>query len=171
MDQSKPPGIRIGQIFLERASFRHRDDYLALPPSTTAQVGDVSVTYQSGMAEDQKRGLLRIQVETKPENNPIYEFDLGMIALLQVDEELENMELTDYLVSAGLTLLFPFVREAVANITMRGRFGPIWIHPTNIKAAVEAAMRQRDEGQETAAPADIAAEDAFTTDQPDDPRT
>jgi preprotein translocase subunit SecB len=157
MDESKPPGIRIGQIFLERASFKHRDDYLALPASSAAQVGDVTVTYESGMAEDETKGLLRIHVRTKPENKPIYEFDISMVALLQVDEEQRNMELSDYLITAGLTLLFPFVREAVANITMRGRFGPIWIHPMNIKVAVEAAMRPRSGHQEASAPGSTEA--------------
>jgi preprotein translocase subunit SecB len=28
-------------------------------------------------------------------------------------------------------MLYPFLREAVANLTGRGRFGPVWLNPFN----------------------------------------
>ena len=36
------------------------------------------------------------------------------------------------------SLLFPFLREAFASITSRGRFGPVWLNPINTRTFSEA---------------------------------
>jgi preprotein translocase subunit SecB len=49
----------------------------------------------------------------------------------------ENMALKEFFTTGSAhAVLFPFVREAVANITMRGRFGPVWLNPVNFGALV-----------------------------------
>lgn len=136
MDQSKQPGIRISQIFLETAEFGHRPDALRLPPSTSPNVGDVDVTVQLGDLSNGEGGAIRIEVRTKPENNPTYHFRVSMIALVQRAENAENMAIMEYLQLAGPGLLYPFVRETIANLTIRGRFGPIWLNPLNLKGAL-----------------------------------
>ena len=59
-----------------------------------------------------------------------------MSALVEQIGGHENFELEAYLKSNGWALLFPFVREALANLTGRGRFGPIWMNPVNVLALV-----------------------------------
>lgn len=146
MDPTKDPGISIAQIFLEQASFTHREDFLGLPPSTPAQVGDVQVRLQAGVFPAGDLGFMRVEVKTKPENHPIYNFSVAVAALVQPDPGRKpNFPLERYVQIAGLTLLYPFVREAVANLTSRGRFGPVWLKPFNVKAAVESAPKVGEE--------------------------
>jgi preprotein translocase subunit SecB len=135
-DPSKQPGVKIAQILLERATFRHRDDYLivATPPHPDAIVGTINVQVESGLSEDQKTGLVRMRVQTIPENRPFYELDVAMIALALVDEAAPNMPLDRYFTTSGAALLYPFVRQVVADLTWRGRFGPVWLNPMNVAA-------------------------------------
>ena len=135
MDVTRQPGIRIGQIFLERAEFSHRDDALQIPPSEPFQP-NLSVKIQGAVAPDEQTGFVRIIVKTKPEEKPLYNLDLSLMALLEVDKDQRNLSLKDYVRGAGPVMLFPFLREAVAGLTGRGRFGPIWVGPFNMTTAL-----------------------------------
>ncbi len=139
MDRTKPPGIQVGQIFLEQVHFSHREDFLSLPLGTQAVVGNVNVQVETGLSQDSKTGLVRVQVWTNPENKPIYNFRVSMTALVAVDESAPNMPLNTYLAGPGAALLYPFVRQVVADLTWRGRFGPVWLSPTNVLAPAAAA--------------------------------
>ncbi len=139
MDRTKPPGIRILQIFLERALFSHRADSMSLSPATTIQA-DVSVEVQAGYSPDRKRGRCRVRVHTDPTKKPIYDVDLVITALLAVDESQPNMSMEQYVTKYAPTMLYPFVRQAMADITGRGRFGSLWLSPVNLAAAVPPTL-------------------------------
>src|SRR2546426_3123369 len=139
MDRTKPPGIQVGQIFLEHVQFSHREDFLSLPLGTQAVVGNVNVQVESGISQDSKTGLIRVRVWTIPENKPVYNIRVSMTALVAVDESAPNMPLKTYLAGPGAALLYPFVRQVVADLTWRGRFGPVWLSPTNVLAPAAAA--------------------------------
>ncbi len=134
-DPSKQPGVKIAQILLEEATFGHRGDYLTSSTTPTPDniVGTLNIELQTGVSADGKNGLVRLRVTTIPENRPFYEFDVAMVALVTVDETAANMPLDQY-VKVGGALLYPFVREVVAELTWRGRFGPVWLNPVNFIA-------------------------------------
>jgi preprotein translocase subunit SecB len=132
-DAAKAPGIRIAQIFLEQMRFAHRPDALTLPPTTRADVGDVEVYIEAGIHPDGKRGLARLRVSTEPVNKPIYDVSVTVAGLFAVSEAEPNMPLADFMYDAAPALLYPFAREAFANVTMRGRFGPVWLNPINAR--------------------------------------
>lgn len=136
MDKTKPPGIRIAQIFLDSARLRHRDDYLSIPPDRKPDVGDVELQFQVSESEGGETALVRIRASTKPESEPIYEFEVTMTAIVEVNKEKPNMPLDRYTTRNGIALVLPFVRQAVADLTMRGRFGPVWLNPMNVTATV-----------------------------------
>src|SRR6266511_6103142 len=119
MDATKEPGIQIAQIFLERAEFSHRDGFLGLPPNTPIGTPEVTLTLQSGVSQDEKRGLIRVQVQTKPEQNPLYLFDVVMTALVEVKEGHENMPMAQYVRTSGPAMVYAFVRQMVADLTWR----------------------------------------------------
>ena len=48
----------------------------------------------------------------------------------------------EFLARSGVPTLFPFVREAIANITMRGRFGPLWLNPIDVRASVKELVEE-----------------------------
>ena len=142
MDTTKAPGIQIAQVFLERAEFSHREDFLALAPNTPADVSDMLLTMRCGTSNDHKRGIVRIRAQTKPEQRPLYNIDVEMTALVEVEEGKENMPLEQYVRTSGPAMVYTFVRQMVADLTWRGRFGPVWLNPVNLIALTEQPSRE-----------------------------
>ena len=136
-DPSRPPGIAISQVFLEEASFSHRADALALPLDTKPELGDIEITVEAGLRPDKKAGLLRLSAATRPEAAPLYSVRVRMAGLFEQQGGSENLSMVDFLGDSARALLFPFLREAFANITSRGRFGPVWLNPINTRAFSE----------------------------------
>lgn len=137
MDESKQPGIRIGQIVVEYAHFGHRDDYLTLPASTPVGSLPLAIKSTYGLSPDKTQAAIRVELTTDENKGALYLVNLAIVGLVQVSEGEENMPLERYAVLSGVVTLFPFVRELVANLTGRGRFGPVWLHPVNLAAAMK----------------------------------
>jgi preprotein translocase subunit SecB len=137
IDPTKQPGIRIAQIFLERASFEHRPDFLAFDPATAVET-DIELNLSSGLSSDGSLGKIQILVSSKQETEPLYRFSFLMTALVEAEEG-ANYPLPEYVKANALGMMFPFVRELVANVTSRGRFGPLWLRPVNLVALTAAA--------------------------------
>ena len=140
MDPSKPPGILIAQILLERAVFDHREDFLALPPNTPLGAPTITLTTTAGESPDKKRGIIKLRVQTRREQRPLYNLDVEMTALVEAEHGKENMPIEQYVRSSGPATLFPFIRQVVADLTSKGRFGPIWLSPVNF-VAMEQNLR------------------------------
>ena len=137
MDPSKEPGVVIAQVFVEKIAFSHREGFLALPANTPPNVGEIAVNVMIGESADGESGLIRIEVKTNPENKPTYNVELTMVALVQ-RAAIKNMTVEEFLTSgASVSLLYPFLREAFANVTQRGRFGPVWLNPINTQDVAE----------------------------------
>lgn len=129
MDKTREPGIQIDQIFLESASFSHRADYLALPPQTRVDAGEVEVTAEVSLSPDRTAGLLRLKVATT--GDCLYEASLTMVGLFRQRQDSPNMPMPDFIYGPALAAVFPFLREAFASLTGRGRFGHVWLAPIN----------------------------------------
>jgi preprotein translocase subunit SecB len=137
-DPSRPPGIAISQVFLEEASFSHRADALALPLDTKPELGNIEIAVEAGLRPDRKAGLLRLSAATRPEAQPLYNVRVQMVGFFEQQSGSENLPMADFLGDSAPALLFPFLREAFANITSRGRFGPVWLNPINTRTFSEA---------------------------------
>lgn len=139
-DDTKQPGIRVDQVLLERASFDHRSDFLAFPPTTPVQA-EVSLSLSSGLTEDGKKARVQVTVASKDDQEPLYRFSVLMTALFEVEPGAENFPLAEFVKTNAFAFVFPFAREAVANITARGRFGALWMKPVNIFALANATTQ------------------------------
>ncbi len=136
MDNTRQPGLLLSQVFLESASFQHRHDFLSLPASPPPGEIQVVLEAQYMIAADGRAGVVRMVIKTDDATNPHYGFEVIVAATISVEEGAENMSIEEYVRGgAGRALLYPFAREAVANLTGRGRFGPLWLHPFNFIAA------------------------------------
>lgn len=152
MDPTKAPGIRLAQIFLEEVHFSHRADFLSLPVATPPQPGALNFAFQTGFTEDKRRAILRVRATTEGEAKPIYQLDVTMTALVEVDVQSPNMPLEQYVTTAGVPLLMPFVRQVIANLTGQGRFGSVWIQPLNVRAALESTQATPEPAEPARAP-------------------
>lgn len=139
VDRTKQPGLVIRQVVLESARFSHRANYLQHPPTTPIKDLALETQFTLGLSRDRSKGALSLAVRTKDDAKPLYSFELRMLALVEVQKGQANMPLEQYAAVSGMSLLYPFLREAVANLTQRGRFGPIWLPPLNVAAAIESA--------------------------------
>ena len=129
----------MAQVFLEEAHFSHREDFLSLPQSTVLDPGALDLGFQAGLTQDRRRAVLRVRATTEgATTSPLYQVTVVMTALVEIDEQAPNMSLEQYISAAGFPLLVPFIRQAVADLTGRGRFGPIWLQPVNVRASLDA---------------------------------
>ncbi len=60
---------------------------------------------------------------------------------------LEGDQLHQVLGSVCPNILFPYAREAVDNIVLKGSFPPLMIAPVNFDALYQQAMQQQSEGE------------------------
>lgn len=111
MDESKQPGLFIGQIFLHRAVFEQRDDALSYP-AVAANVGEinVSIEMETRGKEDDSEGIIVVTVQSV-ETDKLYRFLVQMIGMVKQDEEHKNLGVREYLSKQGPAMMFPFVRE------------------------------------------------------------
>jgi preprotein translocase subunit SecB len=132
MDTEKQPGLKIAQIFLLQAVFAHREDALSLP--INHQIGELNLEAEikTGVNPDGSAGIVTLTVKTRDEDNPEYRFAIEMAALVEEVPAERNLSPAEYFEMNGSALLYPFVREVVASLTWKGRFGPIWLKPINL---------------------------------------
>ena len=132
MDENQQPGIRIGQVFLGKASFEHTAEALNTPPGPgQASEHALNVSMTAAISPDGRMGLITLTVQTTPESKGQYRFLVEMVGLVEQEPGAENMPMAQYLNTAAGATMFPFMREAVANLTGRGRYGPVWLKPLN----------------------------------------
>ncbi|MFL5483248.1 MAG: hypothetical protein ACJ8AK_13795 [Gemmatimonadaceae bacterium] len=135
MDTSKPAGIRFDQIYLHRANFMHREGALNLPHDTPHPANfSIGVSLQYYRSTVPGRAGVGVTVATDPTDQTVlYHFQVEMVALAGEILGEPNMPISEFMRGPALVALVPFLREAIANLTMRGRFGPVWLHPMNLQ--------------------------------------
>ena len=150
MDSSKDPGIQIVKVFIDTCVFGHQPDSLMLPENAAPKITGFDT--EVSLKEMGDRGICQVMLSTHPGSS--YELKLGMTALVRVIPGQENMTIREYLASGNcMAALFPFLREAVANITGRGRFGPVFLDPINIREFAKQIQSQNWEPIAPPAPA------------------
>ncbi len=139
MDPSKDPGIQLVKMFIDTCVFGHQPDSLTLPENAAPKITGFDT--EVSLKEMGDRGICQVILSTRPGSS--YELKLGMTALVRVIPGQENMTIREYLASGNcVAALFPFMREAIANITGRGRFGPVFLDPINIREFAKPLQSQ-----------------------------
>jgi preprotein translocase subunit SecB len=136
MDTSKQPGLQIAQVMLLSAQFAHREDALSLVPATPIVEMPVNIEISIGAEGPEAEAVaLRLRAFT-PADRPdlLYKFDIHIAVIIGAVPGEENLKPFDYAQQMGAAAFFPFLREYVANITGRGRFGAVMLKPTNFLA-------------------------------------
>ena len=146
MDTSKDSGIRFDQIFLRTAHFAHREDALNLPHTTPHGPNTGVVLRMQFYKGTPGRAGVGVSVSTDPNDlSLLYQFEVEMVALVAEVAGEENMPVSEYVKGPALATLVPFIREAVANLTGRGRFGPVWLNPMNLQQFLLESVEKRDD--------------------------
>jgi preprotein translocase subunit SecB len=137
--------LTVAQFVLEDAQFAHKSNFLERQPSEGVPAAPVDLEIELAEAQDNPAvRVVRLRVvSSAPE--ALYDFRVSYIVILMLDMQGEEApaDLDQRLMVTGATMLLPFVREAVANLTSRGRFGPSWMQPVNINELVLASTTRR----------------------------
>lgn len=135
MDEAKNPGIKIAQIFVGRTTFEHDPILINDPVGTQAGAHLIQVMISGAVSEDHTAGICTVMARTTAENKGCYRFLVEVVGVFETDPDAKNMEIDEYIKHYAPATLSPFLREAVANITGRGRFGSVWLSPLNFAVA------------------------------------
>jgi preprotein translocase subunit SecB len=139
----------IAQIFLQRAEFGYRRPPMSLPGDTQLAPQQLGVTLNLQHLSEGEASLVTCIVFTNPEDGDekaLYDFSVEMAAVVH---QVNRDKFADkQLIEVVGAMLYPFIRELVANLTIRGRFGPVWLNPFNLRLAMQNAVREQTAAKE-----------------------
>lgn len=130
MPTEKDSGFRFDSIRLRELRFEDKDT--SSPAHPTREL-ELRVEVGIDVPEDESRASVTLNLVIKPKDSE--DFDTLSIVLVGVfvptaDEYRTKLE--EFAQGQGAALLFPFIREIVANVTARSRGGVILIPPLNL---------------------------------------
>lgn len=158
MDETRQPGIRFDTVLLRRASYEELPEgeqverefeELALSIAIRSRFPKAHGETEPTTAEVQ----LKLSVEPASAPPPFFAEVVVAGRFSYADEK--NLNLDAFVSNQAPALLFPFAREAIANLTVRTRFGPVLIPPVNVRALIEQdeqSVSVASAGRESASP-------------------
>ena len=131
--------FRIAQIVLSDASFSHRPDFLSLETTTKVPTGPLELSLECEVSAPDRVAIVRLRAsnDSAPADASLYRFNLCLLAMLELSSESGLGEGDEKVLAiTAASMLFPFLRETLASLTSRGRFGPIWLQPVNVRQLI-----------------------------------
>jgi len=93
--------------------------------------------------------VLTVGVTAKIEDNTAFLVEVQQAGIFQITG-FEGQQLTQILGTTCPNVLFPYARETVDSMIVKGSFPPIMLAPVNFDALFREAMRQAAEKQQSA---------------------
>jgi preprotein translocase subunit SecB len=132
MDPAREPGVRFSQVFLNELHFKQHPNALSIDARTPIPKLPVDMSLKVLDRKDKRAAAAFFKVETSNEaEDLLYRMTVEMVAVVEAIPGEENIEPSEYAKNFAPSALYPFVRELIANITQRARFGPVWLAPFN----------------------------------------
>jgi preprotein translocase subunit SecB len=138
-----PARVRIVGQYIKDLSFENPNvqRLLAGPNEQPALRIEVNVN-ASKLADQSFESRIEFKAEATSNNAVIYDLELAYAGLFHI-ENLPEQALEPFLLINCPTLLFPFLRRLVADLTREGGFPPLWLDPIDF-AALFMQRRQGD---------------------------
>lgn len=144
------PGIHITRVGVRTVHFVHKSD-------AAIEIG-VNDRHEIllGIEQTADPATFRVVAGIRtPKDHPgPYRFEIVMEADVRADDNSAQTTL-EYAKQHGWALLFPFIRERLADLSSRGRAGAYYLPPTNVAALVVASEMQRLGKQEPEADEEV----------------
>jgi preprotein translocase subunit SecB len=139
----------IQRLYLKDASFESP----GAPFSFAFQKWDPKIDLNLGNSQkhvdgDTYEAVLNVTATVKLEDKTIFLIEVqyaGLFALAGFDEE----ERRYLLGSQCMNIVFPYAREVVSDLTMRGGFPPLILSPVNFDALYQQHLQQQEQKDET----------------------
>lgn len=114
-------------------------------PEISVNVG----TSVSKLNEDTYEVMIKVDVNSTVEKKQIFLIDLSYCALVSVDKKQSAEVLEPALLVHTPFLMFPFVRELIANITKNGGYPPLLLDPIDFASLYVQKKKEANEVSET----------------------
>lgn len=135
MDPKKQPGIQFAQMYLGAAEFSHRSDALEFAPNHAFPDLTFRIEAEVLQPQNESAAAIRFRMASNPSPDAQYSIMVEWVAVIQAIPGEENVSPREYALHFAPAALFPFIRETIANLTSRGRFGPVFLKPMNLTIA------------------------------------
>lgn len=142
MDTQKQPGISFDNIILGELSFVRN-------PTTSGKSGlNIEFENTASFSEDKKKLMFKLSasVNEKEADGSKSTFNLKcqMIGFFSIIDGMQNMSLDEFSKVNAPALMIPYVREIIANITMRSGLKPIILKPINMVSINKEAILDKE---------------------------
>ena len=132
MKQNEHQGIAFDKLILEKVNFEIDPNYMFGKKPLGVQLG---VDVEKCLSENKKllKIVLHVHIDLSGvEPSPI-KILLTVAGHFTLQDEQNAGALEEFAEIQAPTILFPFVREIIANLTMRTDFPPLLIPPVNMR--------------------------------------
>lgn len=144
MRKDKQPGIDFEKIMLERINLEVTPDYLF--PEKGVEV-EMTVSVNAALNKPEKKLKLTLEVSLfKETKNPPLRLLVSASSYFK-GKDIKTLE--EFSKVQAPALVFPFVREIIANLTMRTGYPPFLVPPTNIVAFVGKKLEKTKQKTKT----------------------
>lgn len=128
--------LSIGTIQLEEVEFAQKPDYVAAP-GTPQPNSTVDLRVELARLSEGYGGVVRLRCSSDTPG-VAHRFKVSYAAILTLDLQGEEppADLDKRLMVTGGSMLLPFVRELISNLSARTPHGSTWIAPTDFNRMV-----------------------------------
>ena len=148
-DEQKAPQIAIQKVFIKDASYECSDGHEVFKldkwqPEIKLDLN--TATRKTG--DDQYEVYLKVNVAAVQDEKTIFMVEIEQGGLFHV-AGIEGEELKRVLAAFCPGILYPYAREAVDSLVLKGGFPPVVLAPVNFDALyVQAQQQEAAQGQE-----------------------
>lgn len=143
-NQAQQPGFSIEKIYLKDASLEIPNSPQIFTDRTQPQVG----IELSNFAQQVEAGVfevaIKVTVTSKIADKTVFLVEVTQAGIFQIrNVPEENIEMI-----VGITcpnILFPYARESISDLTIRGGFQPVLLNPINFEALFAQQKQQQAE--------------------------
>lgn len=135
MDESKQPGIRFENVLLHKLTFSRVPKVIERPDLA------VELASRANVNDDKTRLVIELDASVKDVKGKSFEVACTMIGFFSVVPGAENFSIEDFAKVNAIALMLPYVREVIANTTLRAGIKPVILPPLNVKSVVTQAAQ------------------------------
>src|SRR5687767_10083996 len=122
--------IGLNGIVLVDTNFSHVGDVIG-PPVTAIHPTTTVPMQVSMLKHESQSGAFAVKLRVNFESQ-LYSASVTYAVMLQVEFDGDApADLEKRVMVTGATMAFPYCREMLSSLTGKGRFGPVWLNPTN----------------------------------------
>ncbi len=147
--EAQQPGFSIEKIYIKDASLEIPNAPQIFTDRTQPQVGIELSNFAQQIEENVFEVAIKVTVTSKIEDKTVFLVEVTQAGIFQIrNVPEENIEMI-----VGITcpnILFPYARESVSDLVIRGGFQPVLLNPINFEALFAQQKQQQAEQADSA---------------------